>query len=91
MDVYTLDGAEMTTREAAHAHIAKALGFPEYYGGNLDALADCLSELGPGSCVALVNLSDAEKNLGPYARRLLGVFEDCAAAPGAFSWVVCAE
>jgi RNAse (barnase) inhibitor barstar len=28
-----------------HEHIQKELGFPEYYGRNLSALADCLSDV----------------------------------------------
>jgi ribonuclease inhibitor len=35
-------GTEMTTREALHAHLQERLGFPDYYGQNLDALWDCL-------------------------------------------------
>lgn len=33
------------TREELHAHLARELAFPAYYGGNLDALWDCLSEV----------------------------------------------
>lgn len=39
-------GPRCTSQEALHAFIAKKLGFPDYYGGNLAALADCLSEMG---------------------------------------------
>lgn len=42
---YILDGSQMTTRETAHDHIAKQLRFPEYYGRNLDALYDCVTDL----------------------------------------------
>ena len=31
-------------REAAHDLLSEALGFPDYYGRNLDALYDCLNE-----------------------------------------------
>ena len=34
------------TRESLHAYVQSALGFPAYYGKNLSALADCLSEAG---------------------------------------------
>lgn len=39
-----LDGARMTSREEAHSEIARAFGFPEYYGGNWDAFADCFCD-----------------------------------------------
>ena len=32
-------------RQAAHAYLAESFGFPVYYGKNLDALYDCLTEL----------------------------------------------
>ena len=43
--MYILDGAMMGTREKAHTHMAEAMGFPAYYGANLDALYDCLTDL----------------------------------------------
>ena len=41
----TLDGAKMTSRAAAHEHIAAEMAFPEWYGKNLDALWDMLGSL----------------------------------------------
>jgi hypothetical protein len=38
-----LDGA--ATKEAMLERIAKALGFPDWFGGNWDALEDCLIDL----------------------------------------------
>ena len=40
-----LDAEKMQTREAAHAHLKEMLELPEYYGRNLDALYDCLSDI----------------------------------------------
>lgn len=39
-----LDGRKMRTRENAHAVLKEAFRFPEYYGRNLDALWDMLTE-----------------------------------------------
>ena len=39
-----LDGSRVVTVEDLHDAISGALGFPSYYGRNLDALADCLAD-----------------------------------------------
>lgn len=41
----TIDGAAMTSREAAHAELKRALELPDYYGANLDALWDLTSTM----------------------------------------------
>jgi len=40
-----VDGWTLTGRDQVLAAIGEGLDFPEYYGRNLDALADCLAEL----------------------------------------------
>ena len=40
-----LSAAAWDTTEKAHADLAQALNFPDYYGHNLDALYDCLTDL----------------------------------------------
>ena len=42
---YVLDARKMQTQEETHEYLKKMLEFPEYYGGNLDALYDCLSDM----------------------------------------------
>ena len=39
-----LNGKRMDTRDHAHAHLARRLRLPVYYGNNLDALNDCLTD-----------------------------------------------
>jgi hypothetical protein len=45
-------------RATALARVAEALAFPDYFGHNLDALYDCLTDLSwlpaPGYCIVLV-------------------------------------
>ncbi len=89
MEIFVLDGTKMTDRDAAHAHIAERLGFPSYYGKNLDALADCLSEMRRDACIVLTDRDEMEKKLGrSYAERMLGVFLEESGASG-FQFMIC--
>ena len=45
MNRVQLSAANWDTPEKAHAALAQALAFPDYYGHNLDALHDCLTDL----------------------------------------------
>ncbi|MFY8209202.1 MAG: barstar family protein [Caulobacter sp.] len=40
-----IPGHEIVDDESFHDVLARALGFPDFYGRNLDALADCLSSV----------------------------------------------
>ena len=74
---YILDCEMMTDRDKAHEYIAETLEFPDYYGKNLDALFDCLTERGECS-ILFINL-DALEMLGEYSGALLAVFEEAEA------------
>ena len=41
----TIDCGGIATKRELHEHIAEALNFPDWYGHNLDALMDCLTDL----------------------------------------------
>ena len=45
MKIIVLDGRKMTDRETVHTYLKRKLELPEYYGSNLDALYDCLTEM----------------------------------------------
>ena len=86
MQIITLDGAQMTTIREAHLYIARQLRFPAYYGRNLDALYDCLTEYCPDMILILRNADAMRNNLGEYADRLNQVFED-AASDSHLRWI----
>lgn len=71
-----LDGRLMTSREAAHDQISERLSFPAYYGRNLDALYDLLTEYREQLEITLVNPSDLISHLGGYGTSLLKTFLD---------------
>ncbi len=72
--MYILDGAMMTSQAGAHDHIQEALGFPSYYGRNLDALYDCLTDMKGEICMYHVSL--LRRSLNVYAEKILRVFSD---------------
>ncbi len=69
-----LDATQMTTREAAHRYLAEQLELPDYYGRNLDALYDCLTDL-EDTEITFRNSDLAENS---YFERILEVFQEAA-------------
>ena len=51
MNRVQLSAAAWRTPRDAHDALARALAFPDYYGHNLDALHDCLTDLDDTSLV----------------------------------------
>ena len=48
-------------KKDGHDYLMKALDFPDYYGKNLDALYDCLTEI---SCeIELINSEEVDKDI----------------------------
>lgn len=48
-------------KERGHDYLAEELNLPDYYGKNLDALYDCLTEI---SCeIELINASVVDKDI----------------------------
>src|SRR5512134_3474215 len=45
LDLARVDLAGAADKEALLEHLAQALGFPDWFGGNWDALEDCLTDL----------------------------------------------
>ncbi|MBQ5991933.1 MAG: barstar family protein [Clostridia bacterium] len=71
----------MTTVEETHTYLAKALRFPDYYGRNLDALHDCLTDLSRSVWIVLINGDIMDEHLGEYAVKLRRVFTDVGNLP----------
>jgi len=73
-----IDGNSVTSMEEIHKSLAKQLGFPEWYGGNLDALHDWLTDLHEDVDVSIVHSDALLETLGPAFVRLSRVLTDAA-------------
>ena len=72
----TLNCEELLQRKQAHQYLAQMLDFPDYYGKNLDALFDCLTEL--GDCTIVLKGREMLRRSGGYGARVLKVLEEAA-------------
>ena len=88
MKIMILDGKKMTSVWDAHEYIEKTMGFPDYYGKNLDALADCLGEYGANNTIILINLQEMREYLGEYAEKIIGVFKEMSEEEAAFNLII---
>ena len=70
-----LDGLELRSLEEVHDRFAAVL--PAWYGRNLDALFDCLTDPGEPVTVRLLHREALENRLGPRGREEAG----CSGAP----------
>ena len=76
----TLDIERMRSLPMLHKYLHTALALPEYYGANLDALYDCLTEIDePTELVVPKKVAD-EAYLGWYGQQFLQLLEDAGAA-----------
>jgi ribonuclease inhibitor len=76
MKEYFIDFSGITDRYALHSCLKRALELPEYYGCNLDALYDCLTEM-PECSITLIS-ADTLDRLGQYGKSMISVFRDAA-------------
>lgn len=53
MQSIELDGKLI--KKDGHDYLKKVLNFPDYYGKNLDALYDCLTDIGVNTVIILKN------------------------------------
>lgn len=73
-----LDCEKLLQKEQAHIYLAEILGFPDYYGKNLDALFDCLTEM--GECNILLKGEGAVHKTDSYGAKVLKVLEEASQA-----------
>lgn len=78
METVIIDCSGIKTPESLHQKLAEALQFPDYYGKNLDALFDCLTENREDRELILNNWHDLEYTLKDYSGKILYVFHEAS-------------
>ena len=76
---FVLDGGSVGNCETLHRVLAAGLQFPDWYGGNLDALHDCLTEINQPTELVIRGGDALETALGSYAAAFRRVLTDSAA------------
>ncbi len=75
--IITIDGLSIKKKDDFYEHIKKELDVPEYFGNNLDALYDFLTEQPDILQVKLLHYDKIQKNLGSsFCKKLLKVLQD---------------
>ena len=73
-----LDGGSVGSRETLHQALAALLRLPDWYGGNLDALHDCLTDLHEPTELIVHGTSALDELLGRRANAFRRVLDDSA-------------
>ena len=73
-----LNGNAMTDRPAAHSHLVERLELPTWYGRNLDALYDVLTEICSDTEIILEDPAAVAEQLGKYGEALLSTMQEAA-------------
>ena len=72
-----LDFKELFTPRQIHEYIAEKLDFPEYYGKNLDALYDCLTDICEETEITIKNYDILDYRENRIINTFLDAAENC--------------
>lgn len=67
MRICMIDGEKLKDKEMLHDAMALAMDFPDWYGRNLDALHDCLTDVREETEIRIRNERALSEHLGSYA------------------------
>ena len=75
MNTITLNFSGIKSYLALHQYFKDVFNLPEYYGNNLDALWDCLTDMvGRPVHVEIIGLEVIKRKFGNYAKELVDTF-----------------
>jgi len=77
--VVIIDGRKMTDKATLHTYLKEQCKFPEYYGNNLDALYDVLTDREEPLEIRLENVQELKEILCGYGEAFIETLQDAAA------------
>ncbi len=83
-----LDCSHISSREILHNTLSEILELPVWYGKNLDALYDCLTDISRETLLRISGMDALRASLGSYADGFLQVVTDAAAANPLFTFTL---
>ena len=78
MNTLIIDGRKCKSKAETHEYLARKEGFPDYYGKNLDALYDVLTDIGDKTHLRISFANALKKHLGDYGEKMIQVAMDAA-------------
>lgn len=80
-----LKGSDLTDRQQLHQEIARQLQLPDYYGENLDALWDVLTEWSQPLQIIVEKSDVLTRQMGGYGEMVLQLFQEAEEQNNALS------
>lgn len=80
-----IDGRKIKDKQTLHAYLKEQCKFPEYYGNNLDALYDVLTDRPEPLEIKLEYAQELKEILCGYGEAFIETLEDAAASCNSFT------
>ena len=83
-----IDGKNIKDKLSLHAYLKEQCNFPDYYGNNLDALYDVLTDRTEPLEIVLEHAEELKEILCGYGEAFIEVLQDAAAENGKITIII---
>ena len=83
-----IDGKNIKDKLSLHAYLKEQCNFPDYYGNNLDALYDVLTDRTEPLEIVLENAEELKEILCGYGEAFIEALQDAAAENGKITIII---
>ena len=87
MKSFIIDGKALTTEDAFHDHFASTFGFPHYYGRNMNAWNDWMSDQCLAHCLILIHI----ENVRIFRKQMPQLFSALVDSSAFLNWRATSE